>query len=71
MSHRSGLVREPPVGNYFDPDEPSLAKTVESLNRTELVYEPESADSSTATPASPRSASCWSRRRSSRSPRYL
>jgi serine beta-lactamase-like protein LACTB len=40
MSHRSGLVRESPVGNYFDPDEPSLAKTVQSLNRTELVYEP-------------------------------
>jgi CubicO group peptidase (beta-lactamase class C family)/D-alanyl-D-alanine dipeptidase len=41
MSHRSGLVRESPVGNYFDPDEPSLAKTIQSLNRTELVYEPE------------------------------
>src|SRR5205085_4020407 len=40
MSHRSGLVREPPVGNYFDPTEPSLAKTVESLNRTELVCPP-------------------------------
>src|SRR5262249_9762046 len=24
MAHRSGLVREPPVGNYFDPDQPSL-----------------------------------------------
>ncbi len=41
MSHRAGLVREPPVGNYFDPDSPSLAKTVQSLNRTELVYDPE------------------------------
>src|SRR5947209_5175195 len=41
MSHRAGLVREPPVGHYFDADNPSLAKTVESLNRTELVYEPE------------------------------
>lgn len=41
MSHRSGLVRETPVGNYFDPDEPTLAKTIESLNRTSLVYEPE------------------------------
>jgi CubicO group peptidase (beta-lactamase class C family)/D-alanyl-D-alanine dipeptidase len=40
MSHRSGLVREPPVGNYFDPDTPSLEKTVRSLNRTRLVYEP-------------------------------
>ena len=42
MSHRSGLVREPPVGNYFDPTEPSLARTIASLNDTELVYPPES-----------------------------
>ncbi len=42
MSHRAGLVREPPVGNYFDPTEPSLAATVASLNQTALVYEPES-----------------------------
>jgi serine beta-lactamase-like protein LACTB len=41
MAHRSGLVREPPVGNYFDPTGPSLAKMVESLNRTQLVYAPE------------------------------
>jgi serine beta-lactamase-like protein LACTB len=41
MAHRSGLVREPPVGNYFDPTSPTLAKTVESLNSTKLVYEPE------------------------------
>ncbi len=40
MSHRSGLVRESPVGNYFDPDEPSLKATVESLNDTTLVYPP-------------------------------
>ena len=40
MSHLSGLVREPPVGNYFDPTEPSLALTLESLNQTELVYPP-------------------------------
>jgi len=40
-SHRSGLVREPPVGNYFDDTEPSLAETIASLNRTKLVYEPE------------------------------
>ena len=25
MSHQSGLVRESPVGHYFDPTEPSLA----------------------------------------------
>jgi len=41
MSHRSGLVREPPVGHYFDPDEPSLARTIASLNQTTLVYAPE------------------------------
>ncbi len=41
MSHRAGLVREPPAGNYFDPSEPSLAKMVESLNRTDLVLKPE------------------------------
>ena len=41
MTHRSGLVREPPVGNYFDPTEPSLADTIASLNRTKLVYPPE------------------------------
>jgi CubicO group peptidase (beta-lactamase class C family)/D-alanyl-D-alanine dipeptidase len=40
-SHRSGLVREPPVGHYFDDTEPSLAATVLSLNETERVYEPE------------------------------
>lgn len=40
MSHRSGLVREPPVGHYFDSTNPSLAATVRSLNDTELVYEP-------------------------------
>lgn len=40
MSHRSGLVRESPVGNYFDPTEPSLETTVASLNHTEIVYPP-------------------------------
>jgi CubicO group peptidase (beta-lactamase class C family)/D-alanyl-D-alanine dipeptidase len=40
MSHRAGLVREPPVGHYFDASAPSLAQTVESLNRTTLVYRP-------------------------------
>ena len=42
MSHRSGLVREPPIGNYFDPTGPSLASMVASLNQTTLVYAPES-----------------------------
>jgi CubicO group peptidase (beta-lactamase class C family)/D-alanyl-D-alanine dipeptidase len=40
MSHRSGLVREPPVGHYFDTSEPSLQATVDSLNQTTLVYAP-------------------------------
>jgi CubicO group peptidase (beta-lactamase class C family)/D-alanyl-D-alanine dipeptidase len=40
MSHRSGLLREPPVGNYFDPDGPSLEATVRSMNSSELVYPP-------------------------------
>jgi CubicO group peptidase (beta-lactamase class C family)/D-alanyl-D-alanine dipeptidase len=40
MSHRSGLLREPPVGNYFETSEPSLALTVRSLNDTELVFAP-------------------------------
>jgi CubicO group peptidase (beta-lactamase class C family)/D-alanyl-D-alanine dipeptidase len=40
MAHRSGLVREPPVGHYFDDTNPGVAKMVESLNRTALVYEP-------------------------------
>jgi CubicO group peptidase (beta-lactamase class C family)/D-alanyl-D-alanine dipeptidase len=40
MSHRSGLVREPPVGHYFDPSEPTIAAAVNSLNSTTLVYAP-------------------------------
>ncbi len=40
MSHRAGLVRETPVGNYFDASQPSLERTVRSLNQTELVHEP-------------------------------
>ena len=41
MSHRAGLVREPPVGSYFDSTSPPLATTIASLNRTTLVYPPE------------------------------
>ena len=40
MCHRAGLVREPPIGNYFDDSEPSLEQTVKSLNTTRLVHEP-------------------------------
>ena len=41
LCHKSGLVRESPVGNYFDDSSPSLEKTVLSLNDTTLIYEPE------------------------------
>ncbi len=40
MSHHSGLIREPPVGNYFDPSMPTLHETVNSLKKTKLVLEP-------------------------------
>ena len=40
MSHRAGLLREPPLGNYFDSSSPSLRATIESLNKTSLVYPP-------------------------------
>ena len=40
MAHRSGLVREPPIGNYFDAQNDRLTPTIESLNQTELVYAP-------------------------------
>jgi CubicO group peptidase (beta-lactamase class C family)/D-alanyl-D-alanine dipeptidase len=41
LSHRAGLVRESPVGNYFDPSNLSLADMVKSLNKTELLYRPQ------------------------------
>ncbi|MCO8120623.1 serine hydrolase [Stieleria sp. TO1_6] len=40
MTHTSGLVRESPIGNYFDASQPTLDETVASLNETTLVYEP-------------------------------
>lgn len=43
LGHRAGVVREPPVGHYFDPGEPSLAATVASLADTALVHAPGSA----------------------------
>ena len=42
MSHRSGLLREPRLGNYFTDDEISLKRTVESIIPSTLVYAPES-----------------------------
>ncbi len=40
MSHRAGLLREPPVGHYFDNTSPTLAATIASLNQTTLVAAP-------------------------------
>lgn len=40
-SHRAGLMREPPAGNYFETTEPTLAATVASLNGRQLIYQPE------------------------------
>ena len=42
MSHRAGLIREPPVGNYFDDSGTDLAATIASLNGTPQIYAPES-----------------------------
>ena len=39
-AHRAGLVREPPVGHYFDDRGVSLTETVASMNCTRLVCEP-------------------------------
>ncbi len=41
MSHRSGLIREPPEGHYFDDTGTDLAATIASLNGIPPVYEPE------------------------------
>jgi len=40
MMHTAGLVREPPIGSYFDATSPTLAATVESLNETTLIWKP-------------------------------
>lgn len=40
LQHQTGIVREPPIGNYFDPRAPDLAATVASLNDTRLVAAP-------------------------------
>ena len=40
MSHQAGVVRESPVGHYFDDTSPSLADTIESVNSTALIYKP-------------------------------
>jgi CubicO group peptidase (beta-lactamase class C family)/D-alanyl-D-alanine dipeptidase len=43
LRHEAGVVRESPVGHYFDASEPDLAATVASLADTELVHAPGSA----------------------------
>ena len=40
MTHRSGLVREPPRGHYFDSAAAGQADAVASLNQTRLVARP-------------------------------
>ena len=40
MTHHSGLVREAPVGSYFDSTAPPLSAVVASLSGTSLVYRP-------------------------------
>ncbi|WP_197525430.1 serine hydrolase domain-containing protein [Pseudobythopirellula maris] len=40
MSHQSGLVRESPLGSYFDATSPTIAATVASLNDTTVLLEP-------------------------------
>jgi CubicO group peptidase (beta-lactamase class C family)/D-alanyl-D-alanine dipeptidase len=40
LAHRSGIIREPPYGNYFETNQTSLRRMVESLNHTEIIYEP-------------------------------
>ncbi|MEZ6102575.1 MAG: serine hydrolase [Pirellulaceae bacterium] len=42
MAHRAGIVREPPLGHYFDDSSPTLATTVASLNESDAVFEPAS-----------------------------
>jgi D-alanyl-D-alanine dipeptidase/CubicO group peptidase (beta-lactamase class C family) len=40
LGHRSGLLREPPVGSVFDTSRVSLGDVTESLARTDLIFEP-------------------------------
>lgn len=40
MAHRSGMVRECPVGSYFDDAEPGMEKTVASLASCVLAHPP-------------------------------
>lgn len=40
LSHRAGIMRESPVGNYFDDSEPSISETIKSIIGFNLIYEP-------------------------------
>jgi CubicO group peptidase (beta-lactamase class C family)/D-alanyl-D-alanine dipeptidase len=40
MSHRSGIIREPPAGHYFDDTGTDLAATVASMTATPQIYLP-------------------------------
>jgi CubicO group peptidase (beta-lactamase class C family) len=40
LCHRSGMIRESPVGGYFDSSEPGLAATVDSIRSCVLVRPP-------------------------------
>lgn len=42
LCHRSGMIREAPVGGYLDPSEPTVAQTVASVASTVLVNPPNS-----------------------------
>ncbi|MBI4663488.1 MAG: beta-lactamase family protein [Verrucomicrobia bacterium] len=41
MCHRAGMIREAPVGSYFDASEPGTARTVASLASCVLVHPPD------------------------------
>jgi serine beta-lactamase-like protein LACTB len=41
MCHRSGMIRESPVGSYFDPTEPGTERTVRGVAPCALVYPPD------------------------------
>ena len=40
LSHKAGILRECPVGHYFDDTEPSIEATVKSMVGTPLIYPP-------------------------------
>ena len=42
MSHRAGIIREPPAGHYFDDTGADLATTVRSMAGTPQIYPPTS-----------------------------